>query len=160
MSGNQPRADWLAEAIATRDIERLIPNMAAAGVRINDARRHVKSARALAEDDVTLALAACHDAIRKAITGHMVAKGLRPRNGDGAHRIVLNYARNQLTTLITEEDLSDAEAIRRDRGVAEYDDFAPSRFNADHISHAADVASRIVDAVARELAGVDRPARP
>jgi hypothetical protein len=45
--------------------------VAAAGVRINDARRHVKSARALADDDVTLALAACHDAIRKAITGHM-----------------------------------------------------------------------------------------
>ena len=63
--------------------------MAAAGDRINDARRHVQSARTIAKDDRTLALAACHDAIRKAITGHMAAAGYRPRAGEGAHRIVL-----------------------------------------------------------------------
>ena len=43
-------------------------------------------------DDMTLAVSACHDAIRKAITAHLVASGLRPRGGDGAHRIVLRYA--------------------------------------------------------------------
>lgn len=63
-------AQRLAEAIATRDLERLKPNMAAAGDRVNDARRHIRSARTLAEEDPTLALAACHDAIRKALTGH------------------------------------------------------------------------------------------
>ena len=41
---------------------------------------------------MTLAVSACHDAIRKAITAHLVASGLRPRGGDGAHRIVLRYA--------------------------------------------------------------------
>ncbi|WP_420444948.1 hypothetical protein [Candidatus Poriferisodalis sp.] len=62
--------DWLAEAIATRDLQRVKPNMGAAGERLNDARRHVRSARILAEDDTTLAIAACHDAIRKAVTAH------------------------------------------------------------------------------------------
>ena len=36
-------------------------------------------------------MAACHDAIRKALTAHMAAAGYRPRGGEGAHRIVLRY---------------------------------------------------------------------
>lgn len=108
-----PTADdkrrWLADAIATRDIDRLKPNMAAAGDRVNDARRHVRSARRLADDDPTLAMAACHDAIRKAITAHMAAAGLRPRGGEGAHRIVLDYARHQLSDVISTDDLSEPQ---------------------------------------------------
>lgn len=100
---------WLTEALATRDLERVQPNMGAAGDRVNDARRHVRSARRLASDDPTLAIAACHDAIRKALTAHMAAAGLRPRSGEGAHRIVLNYARNCLAEVITGEDLTEAE---------------------------------------------------
>jgi len=70
-------ANWLREAIALGDLERVAPNMGAAGERINDARRHIRSARAIAEDDITLAIAACHDAIRKALTAHMTAAGYR-----------------------------------------------------------------------------------
>ncbi len=73
-----PPDHWLNEALATRDMERVTANVAAAGQRINDARRHVRSARLLSNDDPTLAIAACHDAIRKAITAHMIAAGLRP----------------------------------------------------------------------------------
>lgn len=91
---------WLTDALATRDIERVIPNMAAAGERINDARRHVRSALLLADNDSTLAMSACHDAIRKAITAHMAASGLRPRAGDGAHRLVLDYARHEIAGLV------------------------------------------------------------
>ena len=145
-------ARWLGEAIALRDLERIEPNMAAAGERINDARRHVRSARTLAEDDVTLALAACHDAIRKAITAHMGANGYRPRGGDGAHRIVLAYARTQLATLITASDIDDADELRRDRGIAEYDDFARAKLKTADVLGAADLAERIVNAVAKALA--------
>ena len=152
MSGSADDAPrWLAESLATRDIERLEPNMAAAGDRVNDARRHVRSAHALADDDPTLALAACHDAIRKAVTGHMAAAGYRPRPGEGAHRIVLAYARYQLDGIVTEEDIGDADAIRRDRGLAEYGDFASSQINAEHVRWAARVAERIVNAVANDL---------
>lgn len=87
-------ADWLTEAIAMRDLERVKANMGAAGERVNDARRHVRSARLLAQDDATLAMAACHDAIRKAVSGHMAANGLRARGGEGAHRVTLDYARS------------------------------------------------------------------
>lgn len=150
---------WLADAIATRDLEKLKPNMAAAGDRVNDARRHVRSARLLADDDPTLAMAACHDAIRKAITAHMAAAGLRPRGGEGAHRIVLAYARHQLGDVISTDDLSEADAIRRDRALAEYGDFAFRHLDASHVRDTAEVADRIVSAIAVALAAQTRPRR-
>lgn len=143
--------DWLVEALATRALERVKPNMGAAGERVNDARRHVRSARLLADDDTTLAMAACHDAIRKAITGHMAANGLRPRGGDGAHRIVLDYARHQLVQQIGQDDLMEADEIRQDRALAEYGDFASRKLDANHVRASADVAERIVRAVAGSL---------
>lgn len=152
-SSRQPdAAQWLTEALATRDLDRLKPNMAAGGERINDARRHIRSARSLADRDATLAISACHDAIRKAITGHMAASGYRPRPGEGAHRVVLDYARTQLAAVIDAGDLTDADAIRKDRGLAEYGDFATSSITADHVRWAADVANRIIDAIAADLA--------
>ena len=153
-----PGDQWLTEALATRDLDRIQPNMAAAGERVNDARRHVRSARLIAADDPTLAIAACHDAIRKAITAHMAAAGLRPRSGEGTHRLVLEYARQRLADVITTDDLTDADDIRRDRALAEYGDFANRQIDADHVRAAADTAERIVNAVAANLASA--PKRP
>lgn len=150
---------WLTEALATRDLDRLEPSMAAAGDRVNDALRHIRSARAIAADDPTLAIAACHDAIRKAITAHMAATGFRPRRGEGSHRIVLAYARNQLAAVIAEHDLEDADAIRRDRGRAEYGEFAASNIDAEHLRWATEVADRIVAAVATDLAARSKEPR-
>ncbi len=144
--------EWLTEALALRTLERVAPNMGAAGERINDARRHISSARLLAEDDTTLAIAACHDAIRKAITAHLSANGLRVRGGDGAHRLTLDYARSELSSFIAETDLEDADGIRRDRALAEYGDFASRQLDARHVLESADVAERIVSAIASALA--------
>lgn len=151
------RDAWLTEALATSDLERVAPNMAAAGDRVNDARRHVQSARRLGDDDPTLAMSACHDAIRKAITAHMAAAGLRPRAGEGSHRIVLEYARHQLRNVIAKADLDEADGIRRDRGLAEYGDFASRQLTADHIQASAAVAERIVNTVARVIASQAQP---
>jgi hypothetical protein len=147
---------WLVDATATHDLQRITPSMAAAGERVNDARRHVASARTLAGTDVTLALAACHDAIRKAITAHMTAVGYRPRAGEGAHRIVLAYAAHVLTDVIADGDLRAAGNIRRDRALAEYGEFAARQITADHVRWAAGVAERIVGAVASDLASSRR----
>lgn len=155
-----PRPDgqsWLSEALATRDLERVKPDMAAAGHRINEAASHVRSARTLAKDDVTLAMSACHDAIRKAIAAHMSANGLRARSGDGAHRIINNYARHQLENVITAADLDDADSIRRDRILAEYGDFASAKLSAVDVRTAADTAERIVTAIAKTLAAQAKP---
>ena len=158
MTARKRTADlWINEAIATGNIERIVKNMAAAGERINDARRHLKSARLLAKSDVTLAITACHDAIRKAITAHMTANGYRPRNGNGAHRIVLQYARSQLDAVITAADIDRADALRRDRATAEYGDFAASKLGASDVAEATLVGDRIVNAVASLLAKSSRP---
>lgn len=153
-----PGDRWLTEALATRDLDRIQANMAAAGERVNDARRHIRSARLIADEDPTLAIAACHDAIRKAITAHMAAAGLRPRSGEGAHRLVLEYARQRLADAITADDLTEADDIRRDRALAEYGDFANRQIDPDHVRAAADAAERIVNAVATHLAA--NPKRP
>ncbi len=147
-----PDRTWLSEAIATRDLERVTANMAAAGDRINDARRHVRSARTLADDDTPLAMAACHDAIRKVITAHMLANGLRPRGGEGAHRMVLEYARTQLGDVISDDDLEEAKEIRQDRALAEYGDFPTRQLDSNHVRAAAEIAEQIVNAVAEALA--------
>lgn len=130
--------------------------MAIAGDRVNEARRHIRSARILANDDPTLAMAAFHDAIRKAITGHMAAVGVRPRTGEGAHRIVLAYARHRLAEVIAVEDLDAADDIRRDRALAEYGTFASKQIDAEHVRWASDVAERVVDRIAQALAGQER----
>lgn len=154
------RTSWLDEKLATHDIDRIQPNMGAAGDRVNQARRHVRSARALAQDDPTLAMAACHDAIRKAITGHMAANGYRPKTGDGAHRIVVQYAEHHLGEVIDVQDMENADAIRRSRSTAEYGDFAIRKVTSDQVRWAAGVADRIVDAIANDLAGTTRRAAP
>jgi hypothetical protein len=143
---------WLAEAVTTRDLDRVKADMAAAGTRINDARATVRAARKIIGDSPTLAIAGCHDAARKALTAHMVARGYRPKKGDGAHKIVLEYGRVVLASVLTAEDLDALDGLRRDRADAEYGDFAQLRFDAGHLAAAADLAERVINAVANALA--------
>ena len=145
-------ARWLADAVVTRDLDRIKPDMAAAGFRINDARSNVTGARMVSTTTPTLAVSACHDAARKAITAHMVANGYRPK-GEGAHRIVVEYAHVVLAEVLTEADLEALDDLRADRGEAEYGDFAQRHFDAEHIEAAAALAERIVNAIAGALAG-------
>jgi hypothetical protein len=152
---------WLTEAIVTARIDRVTANVGAAGERITDARRHIASARSLADSDTTLALSACHDAIRKAITGHMVANGVRPKSGDGAHRIVLEYCRHELAAVISSEDVDSADSIRRDRATAEYGDFGARQITSKQVLWAAEIADRVVNAIATSLAtNTPRKRRP
>lgn len=82
----------------------------------------------------------------------MVAHGYRPKKGDGAHRIVIEYARIVLSETITGDDLESLDGLRRDRADAEYGDFAQRRFDGDHLEAAASLAERIVNAVSSALA--------
>ncbi len=105
---------WLQQALAARRISRVQPNMARSGDLVNHARAHVRSAGALAEAAPTLALAACHDALRKSIDAHAGARGYRFENAPGAHRSALEYAR-QVLGGIAEADLYEAERLRTRR---------------------------------------------
>lgn len=144
---------WLAEAVVTRDLDRIKADMSAAGFRINDARGNVGGARQVKDTTPTLAISACHDAARKAITAHMIANGYRPKKGDGSHRIVVDYARIVLAGLLPDDDILALDDLRTDRGEAEYGDFAQRRFTTSHIEAAIELAERIVNIVASALAG-------
>ena len=113
MSPTQP--DSVADLVARRRIEKVAPNPRACAEWINDARRHLASAAALADTDPRLAYAAVHDAARKAITAHMNANGLRPASGDGSHRAVIAYARERMAAVVDAETLDMVDQLREGR---------------------------------------------
>ena len=65
---------------------------------------------------------------------------------------MLLYARHVLSKVVSAEDLTEAEGIRHDRGLAEYGDYPSTQFTVEHVKAAADVAERVVNTVATELA--------
>ena len=155
MTDEAPR--WLDEAVIGFRLDRVKADMPAAGTRINDARATLKAVRKISADSPTLAISGCHDAARKAVTAHMVANGYRPKSGEGAHRIVVDYARVVLSGVLTADDVDALDSLRRDRADAEYGDFAQRRFDADHLEAATVLAERVVNAVATALAGMRTP---
>lgn len=102
---------------------------------------------------------ATRDLERKALSGHLAATGLRARGGEGAHRIVIDYARHRLGNVLSQDDLADIDDVRKDRALAEYGEFASRKLTADHVRTAADLADRVVSAIATLLAGRAPPKR-
>ena len=151
-SGQTPEA-WIAEAITTGRLQRLQPSMAAAGDMVNRARTHIRSAEQIAATDPTLALSACHDAARQALSAHLRAAGCRVAAEPGAHRLVIEYARTALAAVITDTDLVALDDLRRDRNTAEYGDFAARNITPDRAQSSIELANRVVNAVAAALAG-------
>lgn len=143
---------WLVEAVATARLQRLRPSMAAAGEMINRARAHLHSAGLIADSDPTLAISACHDAARQAITAHMRAAGYRVAAEAGAHRLVIEYAEVALAGVIGNDDVIALDDLRRDRHTAEYGDFASRAITVDRAHDALTLATRVVNAIASELA--------
>lgn len=108
---------WTAEALATGRLQRLRPSMPAAGDLVNRARMHLRSAGLIADNDPTLAMSACHDAARQAISAHMRATGYRATAEAGAHRLVIEYASVVLAGVISEDDVVALDELRRDRHI-------------------------------------------
>ncbi len=113
---------------------------------MNDARRHLASAATVAESDPRLAVAAAHDAIRKAITAYMDAGRLRAQGGEGARAVVIEYARYALANHLDEATLNAADGLRALRNQAEYSDLA-SRIDTRAAISAIAVAEQVVRAV-------------
>jgi len=144
------RFDSVDDLIAQHRIERIPPN-------------HLRSAETLAESDPRLAYAACHDAVRKALTAHMSANGLRPKAGEGAHVAVISYGRERMQGLIDADVLDELDTLRRVRRVAEYGEAPSASVDADEVRAALPVARTTVDAVQNWLvraSGPNRPGRP
>jgi hypothetical protein len=88
------------------------------------------------------------DAVRMAITAHMLSNGLRPTSAPGHHSAVVAYAEARLIALVDADDLDALDRMRRTRHRSEYDAIPVSRatFDAD-----APGARRIVQGVVGAL---------
>lgn len=76
-------------------VEEVPANLPGAVGLVERARTHLRSAAALADDDVELAYDALHAANRKALTAVLLAQGLRPTR-EGGHTAVYDVVRAQL----------------------------------------------------------------
>ncbi len=149
---------WVNDAIVMRDLGRIPVDVAGAHRKLIDAQSNADGGRLVQDVSPSLAIAACHDAARKAVTAHMAARGLRPRKGEGAHRIVLEYARSVLAESIDASDLRALDDLRRDRADAEYGETSGPMSGA-QLRAAADVADCIINAV-RSLLPPESPQPP
>lgn len=145
------RSKWLTEALADGRVSAVRSNRPRAVDLIAQATTHVASARTLSTVDPPLAVAACHDAIRKALDAHAGASGHRIENRPGHHRTVLDYAEHQLGGVLSAEDVREADRLRRRRHKTEYGAIPSGALTEPEIARHADVAQRIVAAVADAL---------
>jgi len=67
----------LRRLVTENIVERVEPNSDTALQEIGTARRHLESARRIADDDPPGAFAMAYDAMRKAVAAHMRARGYR-----------------------------------------------------------------------------------
>lgn len=127
------------------------PDRKAEQLWLNDAKTHLESAAKLVSSDPRLAVAAAHDAIRKAITAHMDASCLRTQGDNGAHAVVVEYARYALGDHIDQTTLDKADGLRSLRHEAEYSDLA-GRIDARTAKAATAVAELVVEGVRAAMA--------
>ena len=132
------------DLIGARRLERVPADPDAAGRRLSSARRHLESAGLLAGDDPDAAYALLYDAARKAVTAHMLARGLRARNAPGAHEATARYAAATLTGPSSRE----LDRLRRFRNRIEY---GTTNFESVQVEHDLAHARAIVEDVSVTL---------
>ena len=141
-------ADDIAALLAQRVVERVKVDVEAARRNLVAANAHLRAAEAVASDDPTGAFVLAYDAMRKAISAHMRANGLRVTSRPGAHERTGRYARAALDACEIDGHLAAFDDLRRVRNKTEYDALIVTEATAaDAVVH----SRAIVDAVERDL---------
>lgn len=112
------------------------------------ARRHVKSAETLRDDDPELAYAAVYDAIRKALSAMLQAQGLRPTT-EGGHLAVQRAVRAQFGASMGAL-LRPVDRICTTRHAIQYPDSA-TYVDADDVRADLPAAAALIDAAAQAI---------
>ncbi len=89
----------VARLVASQRLERVPADLPAARSRLTRAAEKLMSARAIAPIDLEVAYVTAYDAMRIAVTAHMLAKGYRVRPIARAHEAVGEYAAAVIDTL-------------------------------------------------------------
>lgn len=108
-------ADDLRRLLDTGLMEEVERDEDGASARLDEAERHLESAERIASEDPNGAFQLTYDAARKAITAHMLARGLRVTNRPGGHATTGRYAVAELG-----ETFRPFDRMRRRRNRSEY----------------------------------------
>lgn len=104
------------DLLRTGRLERVEADVAVAVTKIEEAQRHLESARTIAQLDPEGAYALLYDAARKAVDAHMAAHGLRAsKSRPGAHEAVALYG-----TAALGGEAKALNRMRKHRNRAEY----------------------------------------
>lgn len=149
---------WLEGHRLQGAVSKVGPNPGRSNNLLKQAQTHIGSARTLAGSDPTLALAALHDGVRKAIDADAGALGYRFENRPGAHKRVLEYGAVAIGSAIETGDFDEADRLRSRRHEAEYGEVSSHTITPEVIASFAEVAHRIVSAaIERQVARVPKP---
>lgn len=129
------------ELLARRHLERVPANDEHAGRLLEQARRHVVSARALCYADPELAFTAAYDAARKALTALLAVQGLRPTSA-GGHLCVYQASLAQFDPPLGRK-IKPFDWMRRTRNDTEYPRAESPEPHRDDVNEAVSVATEI-----------------
>src|SRR3954454_8795449 len=113
----------VAALLAAGRIEQVPADRPTAVLRLARAEEKLEAARQIAAIDVEVAYVTAYDAVRIAVTGHMLANGYRARAIGRAHEAVGEYAE----VVIASPSATEFHRMRRRRNKAEYDDIVIGR---------------------------------
>lgn len=133
--------------IADRELEKVRPDHDLADLLMDDAQRHLASARSLTEDDPAGAFQMAYDAARKACSALLAVQGLRATSR-GGHIAVRDAARAQLGQGPGGHVLRAFDPMRRRRKDAEYPQDPGDAIDATDVRDAMPKSKAIVEYVA------------
>ncbi len=111
----------IADLVEGGRIEPVTADIEAAKDKIEEAKKHLKSAPKIADEDPQGAYALIYDSARKAVDAHMLASGYRVKaHRPGAHAATAEYAELQWDGTPSENSARRLDRIRRNRNRAEY----------------------------------------
>lgn len=119
-------------------LERVPIDTTTAQAWIEDAARHLEAALHIADLDLAGSYTLAYDAARKAMSAHMLSRGLRTRSVLGAHRAIAIYAESLGNA---EPALLRLDRMRRNRNRSEY---GVRVFGRQEVDDGIEVAERIV----------------
>jgi len=138
----------LDELVAEGVIEQVASDPETARIELGQARLHVETAEEIAERDPVAAFAIGYDAIRKALSAHMRARGYRVTKGKGHHARTGRYAIAAIDDARVDEHLEAFDELRQLRNQSEYDALL---LNSDDVADALARADAIINAVDNDL---------
>lgn len=133
----------IAELTATGRLEVIAADHDEAADLIEHAKRHLASAKAIADSDPAGAYQLLYDAARKAAAAHMAASGIRAKSDvPGAHAAVVAYAQEAFAGTADAAALASFDRMRRSRNRSEYGGVTVSgRQAAADLGHAAAIVA-------------------